>query len=237
MAKPPPGGGETPSTALLLGVRNTASAVTTLINNGPGAALDLQVQPGNPPLVVNSDTKVDNLNADKVDGKDATELAGQQGPQGEQGPAGPAGPPGPQGIVSTQSFTGQAQDVTVPADHSQIGWVFVGPTVNVTTTGPGQKLVGSAVGYLGSDKQLGNPDEFGLLYGLCYQSSTGGRIIPFFGGESTTMHQQELGYLPFPASQAVTPGSGTWKVGYCVTNSWNLDNQSVSGWVQVVSAQ
>jgi hypothetical protein len=76
LAKPPadggtPPGGET-AAAILKGVENTATTVTTLINSGTGAALNLVVQPGNPPLTVNSETVVDHLNADKVDGKDST---------------------------------------------------------------------------------------------------------------------------------------------------------------------
>jgi hypothetical protein len=67
-----PSGGETAS-AILKGVSNTATATTTLINNGAGAALRLQVQPGNPPLTANPESgTATNLSADKVDGKDAT---------------------------------------------------------------------------------------------------------------------------------------------------------------------
>ncbi len=65
-----PSGGETAS-AVLKGVSNTATAVTTLINSGTGPALSLRVQQGNPPLAVNSSTKVANLNADSLDGEDA----------------------------------------------------------------------------------------------------------------------------------------------------------------------
>ena len=42
-------------------------------NNGSGAtatALNLRVEPGQPPMTVNSATKVANLNADKIEGKD-----------------------------------------------------------------------------------------------------------------------------------------------------------------------
>lgn len=42
-----------------------------LDNNGSGVALRLLVEPGKPPLQVNSARKVARLNADKVDGKDA----------------------------------------------------------------------------------------------------------------------------------------------------------------------
>ena len=46
-----------------------------LTNNNPDAndtALDLQVQANEPPMTVNSDTKVSSLNADKLDGLDYT---------------------------------------------------------------------------------------------------------------------------------------------------------------------
>ena len=80
-----------------LGVVNTVNALTTLkgvvggaslrIDNdsaGPGAtALQLLVEPGKPPLSVNSETKVAKLNADRLDGQDAVQL-GQKLIQGSQ---------------------------------------------------------------------------------------------------------------------------------------------------------
>jgi hypothetical protein len=59
-----------------------------------------------PPFATNGGGLVTNLNADKVDGKDATELTGATGPAGpkgdkgdtgDTGPAGPQGPAGPPG--------------------------------------------------------------------------------------------------------------------------------------------
>lgn len=58
----------------LLGKKNVASAISTLVKQGPGPALKLQVGAGQPPLAVNSPTKVANLNADAVDGLDSTAL-------------------------------------------------------------------------------------------------------------------------------------------------------------------
>ena len=49
----------------------TANAMFRIDNNGTGPALDLQVEPGKAPLTVNSDARVDNLNADKLDGVSA----------------------------------------------------------------------------------------------------------------------------------------------------------------------
>lgn len=76
-------------------------SVLKLDNNsktGNATALDLQVEPGNAPLTVNKEAgTATNLDADKVDGKDSTELVGQQGPKGDKGDPGPQGPQGPPG--------------------------------------------------------------------------------------------------------------------------------------------
>lgn len=55
----------------LLGKRNVASAVSTLVKQEPGPALRLQVGSG-PPLAVNSGARIANFNADKLDGQDST---------------------------------------------------------------------------------------------------------------------------------------------------------------------
>jgi hypothetical protein len=68
-----------------LGKTNTVNAITKLVGGVPGAglvvdnnstdpaatALNLKVEPGKAPMKVDSQTKVDNLNADTVDGHDA----------------------------------------------------------------------------------------------------------------------------------------------------------------------
>jgi hypothetical protein len=73
-----------------LGVTNTVNALTKLTgsvagsslvidNNSTGTgatALNLQVEAGKAPMKVNSGTKVTNLNADKIDGKDSTDFVG-----------------------------------------------------------------------------------------------------------------------------------------------------------------
>src|SRR5215212_5010968 len=53
-----------------VGRSNFASAVSVLDKSGAGPALRLLVDSG-APMAVNSSAKVTNLNADKVDGKDA----------------------------------------------------------------------------------------------------------------------------------------------------------------------
>jgi hypothetical protein len=57
--------------SFILGERNVAQSLSTLVKQGAGPALSLQVGSG-APLAVNSDTRVANLNADQLDGKSAT---------------------------------------------------------------------------------------------------------------------------------------------------------------------
>lgn len=94
-----------------LAVANTTNALSSLVgsvadnamllvdNNGGGPALDLKVEPGQAPMKVDSGAKVDNLNADKVDGLDSEQLRGQTGAQGERGRQGERGPQGIQGAT------------------------------------------------------------------------------------------------------------------------------------------
>jgi hypothetical protein len=59
----------------LLGKKNVATAVSTLLRKGPGPALKLKVGPGQPPLVANAAAgKATNLDADKIDGQDVTQI-------------------------------------------------------------------------------------------------------------------------------------------------------------------
>lgn len=63
----------------ILGKTNAARAVTTLVKQGPGPALNLVVSPGQPPLKVNSQGKVANFNADLLDGNDASSFLAADG--------------------------------------------------------------------------------------------------------------------------------------------------------------
>jgi hypothetical protein len=60
--------------SFILGQRNVAQSLSTLVRQGAGPALSLQVDSG-APLAVNSDAQVDNLNADQLDGKDQRAFA------------------------------------------------------------------------------------------------------------------------------------------------------------------
>src|SRR5215207_9897690 len=79
---------------ILGSLNNTATAITKLTGTVGGGsalqvsnpstatgstALDLQVATGKAPMKVNSDTQVANLNSDKVDGLDASQLGGLSG--------------------------------------------------------------------------------------------------------------------------------------------------------------
>lgn len=80
-----------PGDPFKLGRFNTIDRITTLTgsedrsllkvdNNGSGAALALRSEPGNSPLTVNADAgKAINLDADRIDGKDASEFLATSG--------------------------------------------------------------------------------------------------------------------------------------------------------------
>ncbi len=53
-------------------IADLAAPVLRLTNQGGGPALELRVAAGKPPLKVDSDARVTNLNADKLDGQDAS---------------------------------------------------------------------------------------------------------------------------------------------------------------------
>jgi hypothetical protein len=59
---------------------STNQALLRIDNNSTGAfatALDLQVEPGKPPMRVNSTTEVQGLNADSLDGKNSSDFLGR----------------------------------------------------------------------------------------------------------------------------------------------------------------
>ncbi len=64
--------------SLLLGKSNTSGAITALTRTSQGTALKLQTAKAfNAPLAVNGTGKVANLNADKVDGLDSSQMVNQ----------------------------------------------------------------------------------------------------------------------------------------------------------------
>ena len=107
-----------------LGQTNVANALTRLTgsvpgaqmevqNNDPGAndtALSLKVQPGEPPMKVLSGAKVENLNADELDGLDPSQIKGARAYAVVDPDDGPGGTPGfdpsaPSGFNSVQRIS------------------------------------------------------------------------------------------------------------------------------------
>jgi hypothetical protein len=60
--------------SLILGSANKAKKTTKLTMKGRGPALSVKTKAGYPPFAVSSSTKVENLNADTVDGVDSSAL-------------------------------------------------------------------------------------------------------------------------------------------------------------------
>jgi hypothetical protein len=163
-------------------------------------------------------------------------VPGPQGPQGVSGAQGPQGVPGPQGptgVVAIAPFSGYAGSSiggTLPGRLAL--HVFVGPTVTVTTTGA-QKITGSAEAPLGTS---GATQLF--AYGLCYQASTPGAPIINFVGSNDSVGEITSTRQSWAASASVTPGAGTWTVGYCIQNLgfYAINNNGfVNGWVMVTN--
>jgi len=120
-----------------LGKTNTVNAITKLtgsvagsslqiINNSTDAAataLDLRVASGKPPLKVNSTTKVANLNADRLDDKDSTELAPILRAQQD-------------GTASGQSVTGTTEVNSVAIQAPVDGILLISGTAYVNSLEP-----------------------------------------------------------------------------------------------------
>lgn len=59
---------------VLLGKVNTTARGTAISRTAPGPALTLRTKPGSPPFAVGSTTRVNRLNADRIDGLDSSSL-------------------------------------------------------------------------------------------------------------------------------------------------------------------
>jgi hypothetical protein len=213
---------------------NTSNAITRLAgsvtgpilrldNNSTGSgatALDLQVEAGKAPLTVNSTAgKATNLNADKLDGKEPLQLPGA--------------------VRTTKRFAGDlTPGISKEIFHSP-NWGFDGPTVQVSTTS-NQRLIGGANAVLGVTSGTG----VSLKYGLCYRQATDppNPVINFLGNNSASDVYSygfaTINLSTFVHAATVTPGAGTWDVGFCTTavdGDGPDRNGGASGWVQVVN--
>jgi hypothetical protein len=194
-----------------LGVKNTVDAVTQLVSNtdsgpaGPMLRVDnnssaaratgvqILTEAGKPPMRVNSQARVANLNAalagradsaasadfaasanvasdaanaDKLAGKDIGELPGT--------------------VVQTAAIMGN----TSAAPFGTL--TFVTPTVEVTTTSSTQRLVGvvSAPLKIDDPNNTGQPLQF--TYGLCYRvaGNADAPLVLFYSGNNETRGRQ-----------------------------------------------
>ena len=210
--------------AVVLGITTAASATTRALISGK------QIAPHaiNSKHLVNHTIQKHDLSARLI--KSLHGAKGAKGPVGPQGPAGPqgaTGATGATGVVNTQAFAGYVGDeLTYP--YAQ--FMFVGPTVTVTTTST-QKLVGTATAVFGSSQGATT-----LAFGLCYGAGLMTEHYNFAGYDYT--EAQVTTPLPYTVAGSVTPGAGTWVVGYCIMNEGPNsldDNDYVNGWVQVVN--
>ncbi|MGH3087858.1 MAG: hypothetical protein ACRDSJ_11150 [Rubrobacteraceae bacterium] len=223
----------------ILGKNNVASAITTLIKQGPGPALNLRVDSG-PPLKVNSAEVVPNLNADKLDGRDASTFA-----DGAGGVASNADEL--DGKDSDELPGAVAQMAAIKGDTSDAepfgALVFVTDPVTLTTTSSTQRFVGvvSAPLKIVADPGTGEgPLEF--RYGLCYrQAGTTNPLAPFYSGPDEARGTATTTPTSWTAAQTRVPGLvSAWEVGFCARNGSNQFQTltgagTANGWIEVVN--
>jgi hypothetical protein len=179
-------------------------------------------------------------------------LTGATGPAGPAGPVGLTGATGPQGQPGQPGLPGESGVVAIGSFSGPVGnvffngyttWVFVGPTITLTTTA-GQRITGATQAALG----LKGSANVSFGYDLCYTASgTPGAPVNFTGGNYSEgafegdYHER----LSFAATSSVVPGAGSWEVGYCILQiwpppsyqgypAWN-NNSAVTGWAMVTN--
>ena len=118
-----------PGDPFLLGRNNPIDSRTTLAGNmaaspllrvdndsnaDGSSALDLRVEPNRAPMTVNSPTRVDNLNADLLDGESADQIGDQIGINGYQRVSVNSGPPND--VSDSDSF----ESVTASCPHGKV---------------------------------------------------------------------------------------------------------------------
>ncbi len=242
----------------ILGKNNVATAITTLTKQGPGSALRLLVRPGQPPMAVNSQIKVANLNADKLDGQDAgaflpvggkaadSDLLDGQDASAFLGAGATATNADkldgkdigelPGSVVQTVAIVG---DISTAPPFGTLG--FYGPTAEVTTSST-QRLVGVVSAPLKVVESTNTGNSLGFTYGLCYRKAgTTNPLVLFYGGSNTARGTATTTPVSWTAAQTRAPGSAdTWEVGFCARNGENnlqtlSGAGSVSGWIEVVN--
>jgi hypothetical protein len=137
-------------------------------NNANGTALDLQVEPNSPPMTINSSTKVTNLNADELDGQDASAFV-QQGAAAGGDLTGiyPNPSIAPNAVASNEVQDGslRARDAFTLSGTVSVDPPNVGPNSCVTTSVP---IPGAQAG------------DLGLLFPTLNFSATFGRHLTLY---------------------------------------------------------
>jgi hypothetical protein len=173
------------------------------------------------------DVRDDGLTGDDVD-EGTLDL-----PPGPTGPRGPVGPEGPAGSAALNivRFNG---DVPSIAEAPTNGWVFAGPTANVTV-GQNRRLTGSASAVLGIE--VGQPTQL-IGVGLCHRRVGTTEVVNFAGTAAAT-HVPLRGAGPEPVSASASSGflqANTYTVGLCVRQTTEVkinNNFEMNGWVMV----
>jgi hypothetical protein len=169
-----------------LGQTNTVDRVSTLVNNGVGPALNLRVGPAtatpanNPeaPMRVSSQKVVTHLNADKLDGKNASELQDPRGyahisDEGAVDSAYPSKGIAANGVVVPSGETSiYCFDLTF-TPNAAVGSPFITNSAVVATVTPPNALLESncdaphndaAAQTFGSDTGTGVPINFQIVF-------------------------------------------------------------------------
>jgi hypothetical protein len=137
-----------------VGRSNLADSVSRLTKSGAGPALDLRVESG-APLAVNRQAKVDNLNADKLDGKDARALMPAQTYVVDET------------VEMSSNTTGTVRVVFCDDGDAAIsgGFSGLGPQTEVTTSYR-KMYVGSLTWWVSARKPVG-PEDTWIAQAVC----------------------------------------------------------------------
>lgn len=126
--------------------------------------------------------------------------------------------------MTVHSFSSGSSTV-IPA---QFDYTFIGATTTVSTTYT-QKFVGSAVaaGYP-------SPSAAAYTYGLCYRPS-GSQTAPNNWSANPPNVRLPVNSSSFSISGTIDLPPGSWEIGFCVMGQFQLELQSVNGWVMATN--
>jgi len=227
-----------------LGVKNTVDAMTQLVSDpGTGPAgpmlridnnssatgatgLQILTEAGKPPMKVNSQARVANLNAalagradsaasadnaDMLDGKAISELPGT--------------------VVRTVDISGAVKAMIPFEDNLS----FVAPTATVTTSST-QRFVG----VVSAPFKLDSGSPLNFTYGICWRQDPSTFLNSFSGNNNPLQGMATTTRTSWTAAQTTVLGAGTYEVGLCADNAENFavtlgGDGRASGWIEVMN--